>query len=874
MEYTQTDLYDIYVRGSAVGGDETDDVMLLTSSGVRCVQLMSWKQKLSAMVAARRFEEALKHAVRLYRDDGKDGSIDGTWPANRAGDATAVSKQILSLLLMYVEQTIGDDVEERGILVGEEPHALVRLALDVCLVVDEVSSAFYQDLPPLFQRSTVMWNAYLDVVMEHCLSLPTSSGGRERELQRMQVPTQIIQSLVEHVVDYDGIDDDITCCDDGDATAPSSGSRSSSAISKLEDVLLSFEVSSLDLNQVLPLCIKHGLYSVLIYVFTRGMKDFKSPAALLLAKAAKPTSTDAAREALTSRLLVYVYACFEGLAYPLGLEYPENRTEEAKTTMRLEMMDFLLFGTVAQVREAVDLWESLGGREADGSDALDGLEPFEHVSSPVLAFLCDVDATTTLGLLRDLLSAWDGLVSDIETQIDVPGHTTLSQATVDRVVELIDCRDGDDQDRVDSVAARAKLDFVALLVSSNRASLPPAATLSVLTFLSRSMDIENTRQNFLNIVAHAPVEALGDDVLELVRSTGMTSAEADILLKRGAYRKAIRCLLQSECDVERAFSCYRDVVERGGETASAFQEAIIPDFPTLVDVDARATAEIAVDLASHQHKEIMETFEKDSSTQFRFLDAIVTLLRERTAMPSLTNLDAYETSPWIVFLKGKTMTNVYIKLMCRFDPTSVLEYLQMADYDVDECLDCCRAHGLRVAQAYLLDRKGDLEGAFRMYMEEIDAINAEIIVATVASDALTAKAGAACDATVSLCARARCGDGDGEAQDGKYMELVAAYVHGYMQNATNEWGQELFMRLVKRVAQRASRPEAVVEYVINTFEDVPARDLKGVLAVLLNVCNFDARKTAIAADIAKGDVGAMLRRVYLRLATGRDRSVV
>ena len=879
MQYTQTDLYDIYVQGSAVGSDEADNVMLLTSSGVRCVQVMSWKQKLSAMVASRRFEEALVHAVRLYCGDGR-GDVTARaghpslWPSNLAADATAVSKQVLSLLLMYVEQTMGATCpadDGVGACDVDNPRTLVQLALDVCLLVDEVSSAFYRDLPPLFKRSQAVWHAYLDAVMEHCLS----SSAASRAL--MPVPPQVIQSLVERVVEsQDG------CVD------------AQSALNRLEDVLLSFDVSSLDLNQVLPLCIRNGLYSVLICVFTRSMRDYKSPAALLFARAAAgaqgaqgadaaEASAAATSNLMASELLVYVYACFEGLAYPIGsADAQHGQTEETKTNMRLEMMEFLLFATVAQVRETVQLWTALGGAGVESEAGSDGLDRYQNMSSPVLAFLCGVDATTVLGLLRNLLSAWDGLVSDLASPLpetaDVPEHTTLSQATVDRVVELLHVGEAERSKE----ANHAKLDFVAGLVSSNRASLPPAATLSVLTFLSRDMDTTSTRKNFVDVVAHAPVDALGDDVLDLARAAACAPAEADILLKRGAYREAIQCLLESQNveDVRGVFACYRDIAERGGATAVAFQGDIVSEFPKLVEVDARSAAELAVDFASHQHKEIMEAFEEDSNGQFRFLDAVVTLLRERAALGA--DADVYEASPWILLLKGKAMSNMYIRLMCRFDPDSVLGYLKIADYDVDECLDCCRTHGLRAAQAYLLDRRGDLDGAFQMYLEDIEEINAEVLRCDGDADgdagparssrreALIAKADAACDTAVSLCARVA---------ESKYGDLVVAYVRGYVARSGGVdgvgapgWARGLLLRLIKRVAQRASRPETIVEHVVDTFEDVPSGEMKAVLAVLLEVCSFQEQKMTLAADIARGDVGALLTSTYGRMSASYVRT--
>ena len=74
----------------------------------------------------------------------------------------------------------------------------------------------------------------------------------------------------------------------------------------------------------------------------------------------------------------------------------------------------------------------------------------------------------------------------------------------------------------------------------------------------------------------------------------------------------------SKADALRLFSYYREIAGRGDDKASVFQKAVLPDFPMMVELDAAATAEIAVDLAGHQHKEIIESFEK---TQTRSSDS-------------------------------------------------------------------------------------------------------------------------------------------------------------------------------------------------------------------------------------------------------------
>ena len=52
----------------------------------------------------------------------------------------------------------------------------------------------------------------------------------------------------------------------------------------------------------------------------------------------------------------------------------------------------------------------------------------------------------------------------------------------------------------------------------------------------------------------------------------------------------------------------------------------------------------------------------------------------------------------------------------------MLDFLKKEDlYDLDDCLKFCSEYNLKRASAYLLERKGDIEGAFVMYAEVIFA---------------------------------------------------------------------------------------------------------------------------------------------------------
>ena len=67
------------------------------------------------------------------------------------------------------------------------------------------------------------------------------------------------------------------------------------------------------------------------------------------------------------------------------------------------------------------------------------------------------------------------------------------------------------------------------------------------------------------------------------------------------------------------------------------------------------------------------------------------------------------------------MNELYISLLCTYNPVGVYPYLIAAtDYRLDFCLKLCREHKITDAEAFLLERTGDVKGALSLMLSEID----------------------------------------------------------------------------------------------------------------------------------------------------------
>lgn len=80
----------------------------------------------------------------------------------------------------------------------------------------------------------------------------------------------------------------------------------------LENVLLSVDLSCLDLHQVLKICKNLNLYDAWIHITTKTMGDYVSPITEFIMDLTPDNNK------LGNTLLVYVSACLSGLGYPHG----------------------------------------------------------------------------------------------------------------------------------------------------------------------------------------------------------------------------------------------------------------------------------------------------------------------------------------------------------------------------------------------------------------------------------------------------------------------------------------------------------------------------------------------------------------------------
>lgn len=680
--------------GAGVGvAGGSDQLLVLTSRGVRVIHLLTWHQRLSTLVAMHKLDVAMLSAVRLYllattstgpATSPAPSSVAacGLWPADgaAASDAEEVARQLLTILHALVdsklstlisqrhqkkkENKLPNDSNEEDRNEENEAEQLADIAVNTCLLLSR-SEALFDDIAPKFLSSPFS-SAFLCQLEPRILADELPS-----------LAPEVMQALVEHFAH-------------------------SGQLERVEKCVLKLDILSLDLNQLIPLCLRHGLYGALIHIFIGALQDYETPATLLLIAAAnaaaretdvkeikeekdlsRRSSTMTASNAikinkdrlesslalqLGYRLLVYLRGCLCGLQYPPGSGHaPPQQQQE----MRLHAVAFLLHVNTASLLDTWQLWASVAHLDNEnesngvgaGSGIASSLPSILHDPSPVLRYLCQMDAPAVLGVLCDGLKGWDALESDLvdlspelgpiilssssSTSPNLGGRT-ITQAAVDAVVQLLH----------ENEEEPALLKFVAEHLAAQRASAEDAVLLRVLRFLAAKGEEEDTitggggpsskkgaqlslaeRESiFKDIVVHIHSSGQNNSIrnnpqvrgeaLDLARKAGFHQAEARIRHAERAFSQSFTCLVEDGTRYPLApFQYLRDICIDPVLTESdrnLVKSTAVKLAPQLVRIDAGETAAVVAECFSQEsHVAVLEVLAPWPDDQFAFLQAAI-----------------------------------------------------------------------------------------------------------------------------------------------------------------------------------------------------------------------------------------------------------
>ncbi|KAL8494825.1 hypothetical protein ACS0TY_019127 [Phlomoides rotata] len=688
-------------------------------------RLLSWKERIEVLRRAGDWMGALNMAMALY-DGQSPGVVD--LPKNLHDIQMTVMPYLVELLQAYVSEVFSyisvacysqnekldqsNEIKEQYIRVG-------GVAVEFCVHIRRTDILF-DDILSKFDEAHQK-ETFLELLEPYILKDMLGS-----------LPPAIMQALVEHYSERGWLQ-------------------------RIEQCVLHMDILSLDFNQVVRLCREHRLHCALIYLFNKGLDDFRTPLEELLL-----LLRDSLRESDTSlgyRMLVYLKYCFLGLAFPPGHGY---LSPMRLPFLRKELLQFLLEDSSAPNSRAVTSLP-LTGAYAN------------------MLYLLEFDTEATLAVLRcaftdvEFPKSTDSSQELINISVEPPESEKLIQRVVDILVDILDAsylKTGSpiccpDSDLVEVWPSRKDVclmyDFIAHYVAHEKANVSRDILSKILEYLTSDINTSNTQSGRIVEIFKTREKQL----LSLIQAVPENQWDAPHLLRLSEkaefhqvsgyihaighqYIAAMDSYMKATHEPIYAFSFIYDTLRLlGNEESDAFESAVISRIPNLVKLSREGTYFLIIDHFCGKIQYILSELRSHPKSLFLYLKTVVEVHTTGTLnisclkevdLPDFPNarraqlqsnglqtyLEAISNSQKLLPNNQVNLTDemmeLYFELLCQFDSKSVLKFLETSEsYRVEHCLRLCQEYGIIDAASFLLERVGEVGSAIHLILSNLSA---------------------------------------------------------------------------------------------------------------------------------------------------------
>ncbi|XP_047318127.1 vacuolar protein sorting-associated protein 8 homolog [Impatiens glandulifera] len=699
-------------------------------------RLLPWKERIQVLRRAGDWMGALNMAMTMY-DGQAHGVVD--LPKNISAVHEVIMPYLVELILSYVDEVFsyisvascnqaekleGSDNSDAGdssvpLEIKDQYTRVGGVAVEFCVHIRRTEILFDEILSKFIaaqQKET-----FLELLEPYILKDMLGS-----------LPPEIMQALVEHY-------------------------SKKGWLQRIEQCVLHMDISSLDFNQVVRLCREHRLHGALIYLFNKGLDDFRSPLEELL-----NVSRNSERESASSlgyRMLVYLKYCFSGLAFPPG---HGTLSPTRLQSLRSELLQFLLEKSVAPSSTMVT--SSFTGVYRN------------------MYHLLELDTEATLDVLRcafveEGIQELDHLshgLANMNIDSNKENHASwrqdaLVQETVDAVIHILDMKNLPKDEPTGSselgiwpsVKDRSyMLEFVAYYVSCEKATISTRILSEILQSFTteisissgtQTKDVETSQKKekqvlaLLEVVPEADWNALY--VLDLCEKAEFYQACGLIHAISHQYVAALDSYMKDLDDPVHAFAFINVALqELSGSELQSFYSAVISRFPDLVILSRQGAFFLIHDHFNRESEEILSHLQSQPKSHFLYLKTLfevhlcvtldVSLLRKGKAWGFFNgrrgkyeSVDLYleKISDFPKFLRDNPvhvtdeLIERYLELLCQYESNSVLKFLQtFENYRVEHCLRLCQKYGVIDAAAFLLERVGDAGSALLLTLSGLN----------------------------------------------------------------------------------------------------------------------------------------------------------
>ncbi|XP_024009806.1 vacuolar protein sorting-associated protein 8 homolog isoform X2 [Eutrema salsugineum] len=718
-------------------------VYILGTAHLVISRLLPWKERVDVLRRGGDWMGAFNMAMSLF-----NGQAHGVVDLPKTVDAIreAIAPSLAELLLSYVDEVFSyisiafsNQIEKNGVThepssgtknanleIEEQYNRVGGVAVEFCVHINRMDLLFDE----IFSRFVAVQqrDTFLELLEPYILKDMLGS-----------LPPEIMQALVEHY------------------------SRKG-WLQRIEQCVLHMDISSLDFNQVVRICREHGLYGALLYLFNKGLDDFRSPLEELLI-----VLRNSERQRATTigyRMLVYLKYCFLGLAFPPG---HGTLIPTRLPSLRTELIQFLLEKSNVH----------------DSSTCVKSQRIYLN-----LYHLLEMDTEATLDVLRyafaenEMVNHENHLLESGEVSLESKTDSSmpedgcndmLIQNLIDALVLVLDAGlnqpdesgdpDGSKSDKNwPSKEDRSHLfEFVAYYAARGRVSIPKSILAHILEYLTsdhilRTYNIspkmrENQLLNLLKAVPETNWDAAY--VSQLCETAHFYKVCGYIHTIGRRYVAALESYMKEADEPLHSF-CYvnKMLSQLRGDEFTAFHSAIISRIPQLLELSREGAFFLIIDNLKDNITRILEQLHSHPRSLFLYLKTVIEVhlsgslefshLRKHEAVDSSgENIRRDMPKEVEIYLEGLNgfpkfiqdnpvnvtddMIELYVELLCKYEPKSVLRFLETFDsYRVEHCLRLCQEYGIIDAAAFLLERVGDAASALSLTLSGLNEKFAEL----------------------------------------------------------------------------------------------------------------------------------------------------
>ncbi|KAK0631966.1 Golgi CORVET complex core vacuolar protein 8-domain-containing protein [Immersiella caudata] len=474
--------------------------------------------------------------------------------------------------------------------------------------------------------------------------------------------------------------------------------------SRLEELICHLDTATLDLDQITILCKRHGLYDALIYVWNQALGDYITPLLDLLAllvplmqngEFAESGNLMADEAGLSAyKIFTYLSYVLTGRVYPTGESIPETISQKAKA----ELYWCLFSG------------KSITWPKGTNKRFLTKPTQSQEPSFPYLRMILKFHAPDFLSALNEAFE--DSFLNDSpDRQMngspgrDLPeeqifGLTVDRQYIVSILMEIMNPTDFPPADTIylDMFIARSLPKYPQYLLFSGSTLTKVLAGLCHYPGEDLFEDAQLSSEYLLSVYQPPDIS----DLIPLFKEAGFYRILKRIYRADKQYGNLVQTYFEDPDDRDALFDCIMVCLQpQTGLTRRQIQDVhnVIKEHSVaLVKLDPQRAAKTISDSAPQLHRHVLDSVSAQPGLQYDYLKTILEP-EEGSSLDKSLETDLVE---------------LYMRLMCKFDPSHVPEYVGVipsADLKLENLLPTMEETGVIDAAVILMAKEGQVQEA-------------------------------------------------------------------------------------------------------------------------------------------------------------------